>query len=309
MANRDWEAIVIGCKWGRNLASAAENIKGVEVSAVVDLNLNRAQELAEEIETEPYENYKQAIAEQNPDVALIAVDNQHHCQVALECIEAGLHIYLEKPCGREDNPEEVMEINRTAKKKGLSFMPGYSQRFAPYVEKTINLVETDFLGEIYAIDILRQANFMPNSPDGPGWGIHDYDICCVLAGSGPDTVSAFFPEKNGKNICNSEVIVKHENGVLSRCKTSTTSFSLEVLIRVYGSKGELQARRTEQTVVLKKEDEECKYEFKTEKAFWERAVEKFFSHLKGEKELPIEPREVLRGRKILAAASQKMHNK
>ena len=61
-----------------------------------------------------------------------------HYPIAKDCLEAGLHVFLEKPIAVELH--EADELIAIAKRKGVKFTIGYSQRFNPkyaYIKKSI----------------------------------------------------------------------------------------------------------------------------------------------------------------------------
>ncbi len=62
----------------------------------------------------------------------------------------GFNIHIDKPGG--DDFFEYEKLVNTAKQKGLVFHTGYMYRFNPAVIKTIELVKSGKLGDIYAVD-------------------------------------------------------------------------------------------------------------------------------------------------------------
>jgi len=71
-------------------------------------------------------------------VMISATPEALHYPIAKDCLEAGLHVFLEKPIAVELH--EADELIAIAKRKGVKFTIGYSQRFNPkyaYIKKSI----------------------------------------------------------------------------------------------------------------------------------------------------------------------------
>ena len=296
------QTVLIGASWwGERLAAAIDTSEYATLDAVVDLRESRATSLATEHGATGWTDLAEALDTDRFDVAVIAVPPTQHASVAAQCLDAGLHVYLEKPAGRSDDPEEILRLGDRAAENNVVLMPGYSQRYHPFARETIDAVEAGTIGEVYSIDILRQTDWKPDPADGPGWGIHDYDLCCYLADAAPAEIHPFSPETDGTpDPATVEVLVMHDNGVLSRCRTHTRAESLEVILRVHGDAGEIVGYRVGQRVTIRTPEETVELEYETSPPFEQHAIRAFFAALVAGESPPITPEEVVRGRQILA---------
>ncbi len=85
-------------------------------------------------------DYRELLANPSIDAIMVsATPETTHYPMAKESLEAGKHVFLEKPIALE--LEEADELIHLAKSKGLLFTIGYSQRFNPkfaYVKRSID---------------------------------------------------------------------------------------------------------------------------------------------------------------------------
>jgi predicted dehydrogenase len=302
--------VVIGCSWGARLAEVTRHHKEARLLAVADLDRDKAEAVANMLGVQAFTDYQEALHLPDATTALVAVGPDLHKEVVAACCAAGLHVYVEKPAGHERRPEEVLEMAALAQQAGVRFMPGYSQRFAPYALMAAEVTRSGRLGAILSVDILRQAYFGPTWTQAPGWGIHDYDLCALLVGSPPIAVTAFAPIVGPYAAGHTtEVLIEHANGAISRCKTSMFTTRHEVTVRVHGDQGELVAEHIDNRLRVWTSEQEWETTYPKAPPFWQAALEAFFDYLAGRREQPVPPEEVLHGRKILDAAWRSLEDR
>src|SRR5688572_7138631 len=75
-----------------------QRLPNIETVAVCDVNLARAQAVAEEAKiSHAYSDYQQLLAEVQPDIAVVATPNVFHAPMSIAALEAGAHVLCEKP--------------------------------------------------------------------------------------------------------------------------------------------------------------------------------------------------------------------
>lgn len=84
------------------------------------------------------------------DAILIETDVWNLVRHARKCIDAGVHIHMDKPANGAI--EEFKSLLDEAEKKKLVVQLGYMYRYNPAVKKTFELIERGKLGEIYSIN-------------------------------------------------------------------------------------------------------------------------------------------------------------
>ena len=82
--------------------------------------------------------------EAKPTVVHVTTPPQSHLSLALQCIEAGCHAYLEKPFAV--NGEETAAILKAAEAQGRFVTAGHNYQFTPEMVRARTLVRNGYLG-------------------------------------------------------------------------------------------------------------------------------------------------------------------
>jgi len=69
----------------------------IELAAVCDVFDKRRDNFAQRTGGTPYKNYKQILDDKTIDYVLIATPEHWHAQITLDALDAGKHVYVEKP--------------------------------------------------------------------------------------------------------------------------------------------------------------------------------------------------------------------
>jgi predicted dehydrogenase len=137
---------IIGC--GKIADSHAEQIcriKDCEIVAVCDREGLMAQQLYERFPVKAhYQDVEVMLRETHPDVVHITTPPQSHFGLAKKCLDAGCHVYVEKPfaiCAQE--AETLVEL---AESLGLKITAGHDDQFTHVARRMRELVNEGFLG-------------------------------------------------------------------------------------------------------------------------------------------------------------------
>ena len=169
---------------GRYHAEKFARCEGVELVAVVDADRDRASSVAQLHGCPAFSNYKDIL--ENSDAAVIAVPTDRHHKVAMACIDAGLHVLIEKPIARTVG--EADALIRLAKKRRVVLQVGHVERFnrgfrafAARLDRPM-FIETERLAAFKLrgaeVDVVLDVM------------IHDLDLAVALARSEVKRVSA-----------------------------------------------------------------------------------------------------------------------
>lgn len=120
-------------------------LPAVELAAVCDREELMASQLAERFHIPcAYTDAARMLREIRPDAVHITTPAQSHFPLAQMCLEAGSHVYLEKPFTETTAQAETL-VN-LARERGLRITVGHNLQFSPEALRLRHLVQTGFLG-------------------------------------------------------------------------------------------------------------------------------------------------------------------
>ncbi|OYT53106.1 MAG: oxidoreductase [Candidatus Altiarchaeales archaeon ex4484_2] len=170
---------VIGTgEMGQHHARIYSQNKKTDLKGIADINKERAQKLAKKYKTKAYTNHKKLL-EQGLDAVSIAVPTKLHKKIALQAIEQGVHVLLEKPIA--DTLENADEIIKKAEEKKVKLLIGHIERFNPAVQAFKK--KQDLLGKIVSISARRVGPYNPRIRDVgiiTDLGVHDIDVMSYI---------------------------------------------------------------------------------------------------------------------------------
>jgi len=99
------------------------------------------------IKAKGFTDFRESIESKDVDVLVIAAPDHWHAPAALIGMQAGKHVYVEKPCSH--NPSEGEILVQAAKKYGKVIQMGNQRRSWPNVIEGINAVKNGEIGRVY----------------------------------------------------------------------------------------------------------------------------------------------------------------
>ncbi len=122
--------------------------KDVEIAAVAEINKNRLDVVADKFNIKNrFQDYMAMLSTVDIDAVIITTPTIHHKQVAIDCLRAEKHIFVEKPIARKY--DEAVTIDEEAKKNKRNVMVGMNHRFRPDAMLLKSLIKTGELGDLY----------------------------------------------------------------------------------------------------------------------------------------------------------------
>ncbi len=175
--------------WGPKLARNFHEIPGSVLKSVSDLRSDRLQEISSlfpnVVTTSTYKSIFEEV-----DAVVIATPVHTHHRLALEALEAGKHVLVEKPI--TSNADQARDLIKMAKKNGLTLMVGHTFVYNPAVEAVREIVQSGQLGDILYLNATR-ANLGLLQPDiNVMWDLapHDISMLRYILGREPVSVNA-----------------------------------------------------------------------------------------------------------------------
>ena len=140
---------IIGTGWpGQQHALAIRAGNLANVYACADLDEARRAEFEKTFSPErAFSDYHEMLKDPAVDAAIICLPNFLHFPAALAALEAGKHVFCEKPPTL--NSAEMKVLREEASKRKLIYYFGRQFRFTPGMRAAKNLVEIGRLGTVY----------------------------------------------------------------------------------------------------------------------------------------------------------------
>jgi predicted dehydrogenase len=137
---------IVGCgKIADAHASQIVRIPGCEIVAVCDRELLMARQLQERFPVRAaYDDLDTLFREAAPDVVHITTSPESHFALARKCLEAGCHVYVEKPFTLDER--EARELVDLANTSGLKITAGHDNQFQHVARRMRALVANGYLG-------------------------------------------------------------------------------------------------------------------------------------------------------------------
>lgn len=124
--------------------------KEVEISGIVDINKNILNSVSERFAIKnTYSDYREMLEKCGCDAVMIATPTKFHHEMALASIDAGKHLFIEKPIAR--TLEEAKEIAKAAEKKGVKVMVGMNMRYRPDIMLLKSIINSGDLGSPFYV--------------------------------------------------------------------------------------------------------------------------------------------------------------
>jgi predicted dehydrogenase/threonine dehydrogenase-like Zn-dependent dehydrogenase len=103
-------------------------------------------------------DYSRLLNDKDIDLIMISTQHNSHAKFIIEALEAGKHVYCEKPLCLTLN--ELDKIEAAYNKSQYELFCGMNRRFAPLIKKIKKNMETDKTPAVY--DYIVNAGFIPN---------------------------------------------------------------------------------------------------------------------------------------------------
>lgn len=251
---------LIGC--GR---IATNHIKAVlnnnlELVAVCDIAPEAMKTLLakHELENNPtikrYTDYKQLIAENRVELIAIATESGNHAAIALDCIDAGINLIIEKPMAM--SIADADEIIRRSEEKGVKVSACHQNRFNIAVQEMRRAIESGRFGKLSHGSIHvrwnRNKDYYTQAPWRGTWAqdggclmnqcIHGIDLLRWMMGDEVESVYGVTAQQTHDYLECEDIgmaVVKFKNGAIGTIEGTTNVYpkNLEETLYVFGEKG------------------------------------------------------------------------
>ena len=230
----------------------------VEIIAVCDVALERAQSVAQTYGAKAYTDYIELLNDEEINAVSICTPNVFHAPMSIAALQVGKHVLCEKPMAT--TIEDAERMNEATNVSGKILMIGHNQRFVPSHQKAKAMIAKGELGKIYSF----RTAFGHSGPedwsiDGKdSWffkkdqavigamgdlGVHKADLLRFILGEEMMEVAAFVDTsaKKETNVDDTAVcILRTESGIIGTLAASWSYLKEDNSTIIYGEKAVLR---------------------------------------------------------------------
>lgn len=117
-------------------------ISGAKVCAICDIEIDKAEKLAEKFSiAKTYSLYRKMIAENELDAVFVLVQPDQTFRITLDCLNAGLDVFTEKPAGV--TLFQAQTLQRKAHEKNAVLQVGLNRRYIPLLSQIVNRMKRE----------------------------------------------------------------------------------------------------------------------------------------------------------------------
>ncbi len=253
---------IIGC--GRispnHIMAAKEN--NLNIIALCDLIPGNMDDKIERCglsgDIKKYIDYKEMLEKEDIDLIAIATESGKHAAIALECIEKGINLIIEKPIAL--SLEDADAIIDAAEHKGVQVCACHQNRFNKSIQKIREVLEQGRFGRLFHgtahIRWNRGPSYYQQAPWRGTWAqdggalmnqcIHNIDLLRWMMGDEITEVVAYTDRLNHDYIEAEDLgiaLVKFGNGAYGIIEGTTNIYpaNLEETLYIFGEKGTVKA--------------------------------------------------------------------
>jgi predicted dehydrogenase len=175
--------------WGPNLVRNFADL--TDLAWICDLDDERLASLGDRYpEARATKSFDDLLADPSLDAIVVATPVPTHYELAMQALEAGKHVFVEKPPAMRRG--EMDELVALAEERDRVLMPGHLLLYHPGVRKVKELVDSGALGEVLCVYGNRQNLGIVRTNENALWslGVHDLSVILYLLDEDPELAVA-----------------------------------------------------------------------------------------------------------------------
>jgi len=184
-------AVVGAGPWGLTLANAFARLPQLSIAWICDLEEDRRlRAQAAHPDARVTADLDDLLGDPNVAAVVVAVDPAGHHPVSMRALQAGKHLFVEKPLAL--SAHDAGEIRTAAAARGRVLAVGHVLLHNPAVRRARQLVAKGVLGAPLAFASRRATPGAPRRPGSAWWALapHDVSLALYLLDGLPTAVSA-----------------------------------------------------------------------------------------------------------------------
>ena len=181
------------------VADATADLPGVEVKAVADPVVERAHRLGSKHGARAVRDWEDLLRLPEVDVVVVATPPASHAVVATAALEAGRHVFCEKPLAMDES--QAADLVDLVERTGRVLVVDHVLRYNPIL-RALNRLRPGLLGDVQGFTFDNDASDEDLGPDHWFWdpaasggifiehGVHFFDAASMLIGRASTGVQA-----------------------------------------------------------------------------------------------------------------------
>jgi len=213
------------------------NIRHVRLIGINDLTSERGQAVAANFDTSYFEDYRNLLAE--VDAISIATSTPAHFDLAMEALQQGVHVLVEKPL--TETLKQGKQLVAEADRSGKILQVGHIERFNPAFIELKNVVAEM---RLIAVDIRRLSPFDTSNTDVDvirDLMIHDLDLIVNLVNKDLEDFGAWGRSISTKAVDHAVANLSFRNGPIATLFASRITEQKVRVIEVIAEGAYIQA--------------------------------------------------------------------
>ena len=206
------------------------NINEAALVGIFDINKNRSKEVAKKNNTKSFPSLKALI--EKTDAISVVTPTESHAKIALQCINSGKHVFVEKPMTNTISEADALVASAT--KNNVILQIGHIERLNP----ALIALKPYNLRPKY-IEIQRLAPYQTRGTDIPvvlDLMIHDIDIILSIVKSKVQSIKATGLSILTKSIDIANARIEFENGAVASMTSSRIAQSKIRKVKIFQNK-------------------------------------------------------------------------
>jgi len=229
---------VIGCGiWGKNVVRNFYNLEALHT--VCDLDEENRKNLKQQYpDVNIISDFKEILANSEIEAVAVVTPSHTHYKIVKQAIEAGKHVYVEKPISTV--AAEAKALDELATKNNMVLMVGHLLMYHPAVNRLKMLIKDGVLGDIRYVQSDRlNINHFKNDRSVM-WDLapHDVSMTSYVLGKEPvRVISAVGASSDNNEIMDiTHVTIEYEDNIIAHISDSWIHPQKRVNLLVRGTK-------------------------------------------------------------------------
>jgi predicted dehydrogenase len=164
--------------WGPNLVRNVIERPELELAGLCERDPERAAAFSTKNPGAPvFAELAELLEDPGLDAVVVATPPHTHHPIVRAALQAGKHVLVEKPLATTS--EAAYDLIATAEEQGVVLMPGHTFLYSPPVNKVMQLIDDDVVGEIYFVTSARM-NLGKYQADGVICDLAPHDLSILF---------------------------------------------------------------------------------------------------------------------------------